>query len=283
VNRPAATTIAPTPTYQIRVAGHLDEHWSAWLDGFALTRGDDGTTVITGPVADQAQLHGVLARVRDLGVPLLSLTDCTGPRAGTTAHAIQPTLERVLRTERLTLQAGTAADADATWAYRQLESVGEWLTEVPADLGAYRATFADPARLATTVVVELDSTVIGDFMLRVEDAWAQAEVAGQARQAELGGVLDPAYIGHGYATEAVRELLRYCFQDLGVHRVTANCFLDNDISWRLMERVGMRRELHAVRDSLHRSGRWLDTVAYAILKEEWLGLTRLRPDSGAAP
>ena len=275
MNRPTATvttTTAPASTCQIRVAGHLDEHWSAWLDGFALTRGDDGTTVITGPVTDQAQLHGVLARIRDLGVPLLSLTtDCTGPRGKTTAHAIQPTLKRVLRTERLTLQAGTAADADATWAYRQLESVGEWLTEVPADLEAYRVTFTDPARLATTIVVELGSTVIGDFMLRVEDAWTQAEVAGQARgtQAELGWVLDPAHTGHGYATEALRELLRYCFQALGVHRVTANCFLDNDTSWRLMERVGMRRELHAVRDSLHRSGRWLDTVAYAILEEEW--------------
>jgi len=272
MNRPAATTTAPASTCQIHVAGHLDEHWSAWLDGFALTRGDDGTTVITGQVADQAQLHGVLARIRDLGVPLLSLTtDRTGPQAETTAHAIKPVLQHVLRTERLTLQAGTAADADATWAYRQLEPVGQWLTEVPAALDAYRATFTDPARLATTIVARLDSTVIGDFMLRVQDAWTQAQVAGQARgtQAELGWVLDPACTGHGYATEAVRELLRYCFQDLGVHRITANCFLDNDTSWRLMERVGMRRELHAVRISLHRSGRWLDMVAYAILEEEW--------------
>ncbi len=84
-------------------------------------------------------------------------------------------------------------------------------------------------------------------MLRREDAWSQREVIDQARgaQAELGWVLDPAYTGSGYATEAVRELLRYCFEDLGVRRVTANCFLDNDASWRLMERVGMRRELHA--------------------------------------
>jgi len=269
MNRPAATTSAPASTCQIRVAGHLDDHWSACLDGFALTRGDDGNTVLTGPVADQAQLHGVLTRVRDLGVPLLSLTTgCAGPRAETT---VQPALERVLRTERLTLQAGTAADADATWAYRQLEPVGEWLTDVPSDPEAYRARFTDPARLATTVIVELDSTVIGDFTLRVEDTRTQAGVAGNARskQAELRWVLAPACTGHGYATEAVRELLRYCFQDLGVHRVTANCFLDDDTSWRLMERVGMRRELHAVRDSLHRSGRWLDTVAYAILEEEW--------------
>jgi RimJ/RimL family protein N-acetyltransferase len=108
-------------------------------------------------------------------------------------------------------------------------------------------------------------------MLRREDAWAQLDVTDQARdtQAELGWVLDPTHTRHGYATEAVRELLRYSYQDLAVRRVTANCFLHNDTSWRLMERVGMRRELHAVRDSLHRSGRWLDTVSYAILAEEW--------------
>ena len=108
-------------------------------------------------------------------------------------------------------------------------------------------------------------------MLRREDAWAQPEVADRARgaQAELGWVLDPAHTGHGYATEAVRELLRHAVEDLGVHRVTANCFLDNDASWRLMERVGLRRETHAVRESLHRSGRWLDVVGYALLADEW--------------
>jgi RimJ/RimL family protein N-acetyltransferase len=51
--------------------------------------------------------------------------------------------------------------------------------------------------------------------------------------------------------------------------VTANCFLENDASWRLMERLGMRRELHTRRESLHRSGRWLDGLGYAILDDEW--------------
>ena len=88
-------------------------------------------------------------------------------------------------------------------------------------------------------------------------------------QAELGWVLDPDHTGVGYATEAVRELLRYCFEDLAVHRVVANCFLGNESSWRLMERLGMRRELHAVHESLHRSGEWLDTVGYAMLADEW--------------
>ena len=124
-----------------------------------------------------------------------------------------------------------------------------------------------------TIVVELEGEVIGDLMLRLEDAWAQAEVADQARgvQAELGWVLHPDHAGHGYATEAVRELIRICFEDLGLRRVTAECFADNVASWRLMERVGMRREAHTVRDSLHRSGAWLDGMGYALLAEEWRG------------
>ena len=257
-------------TYAIRVEGHLDDHWSAWLGELDMTRDDDGTTTFTVSVADQAQLHGVLAGLRDIGAVISELRTTRAP-----APVRPPVLAHPLRTERLTLRPATADDAEATWTYRRLEAVNEWLTGCPADLDGYRELFSDPARLATTIIVTLGhdpaAPIIGDFMLRREDAWAQRDVADQAHdtQAELGWVLDPAYTGHGYATEAVRELLRYCFQDLGVRRVTANCFLDNDTSWRLMERVGMRRELHAVRESLHRSGRWLDTVGYAILQEEW--------------
>jgi RimJ/RimL family protein N-acetyltransferase len=230
-------------TYAIRVDGHLDDHWSAWLGRSDLTRDDDGTTTLTVSVADQAQLHGVLAGLRDIGAVLTEVRTTSAPT---------PILDRPLHTERLTLRPATTDDAAPGWRYRQ-----------PVDLDR----FSDPARVANTVIVALGHTpagpIIGDFMLRREDA------ATRGTQAELGWVLDPAHSGHGYATEAVRELLRHCFQDLGVRRVTANCFLADDRSWRLMERAGMRRELHAVRDALHRSGRWLDTVGYAILDEEW--------------
>jgi len=129
----------------------------------------------------------------------------------------------------------------------------------------------DPASLAKTLIVELEGEVIGDLMLAVEDAWAQTEIAQQAQGAlaDLGWVLHPDHAGHGYATEAVRELIRLCFEDLGLRRVTANCFADNTASWRLMERVGMRRETYAVKESLHRSGEWLDTMGYGLLAEEW--------------
>ena len=59
--------------YEIRVKGHLDARWAAWFDGLAITHGSDGTTVIHGPVADQAALHGLLQKVRDLGLPLISV------------------------------------------------------------------------------------------------------------------------------------------------------------------------------------------------------------------
>ena len=59
--------------YEIRVEGHLPERWSAWFDGLDITGEDDGTTVIRGFVIDQAALHGLLQRLRDIGIPLISL------------------------------------------------------------------------------------------------------------------------------------------------------------------------------------------------------------------
>src|SRR2546425_9335048 len=60
--------------YEIRLRGHLDSRWAAWFDGLSLSNEDDGTTIIGGPVADQAALHGLLQKVRDLGLPLVSVT-----------------------------------------------------------------------------------------------------------------------------------------------------------------------------------------------------------------
>ncbi len=61
--------------YEIRVKGRLDTRWVAWFDGMALTHDGDGTTLIHGHVVDQAALHGLLAKVRDVGLPLVSVTE----------------------------------------------------------------------------------------------------------------------------------------------------------------------------------------------------------------
>ncbi|MCW2802684.1 MAG: hypothetical protein QOF52_1082 [Propionibacteriaceae bacterium] len=59
--------------YQLRVDGHLDRSWSSWFDDLTLTHEEDGTTTLTGSISDQAELHGLLAKIRDLGVTLISV------------------------------------------------------------------------------------------------------------------------------------------------------------------------------------------------------------------
>jgi hypothetical protein len=66
-------TCDPGERYEIRVAGHLGSHWSEWFEGLAITHPTDGETLLSGPVVDQAALHGLLAKVRDLNVPLISV------------------------------------------------------------------------------------------------------------------------------------------------------------------------------------------------------------------
>jgi hypothetical protein len=60
--------------YEIRIQGHLETRWGSWFDGLTLTTEGDGTTILRGPVIDQSALHGLLQRVRDLGLPLVSVT-----------------------------------------------------------------------------------------------------------------------------------------------------------------------------------------------------------------
>ncbi len=59
--------------YQIRIEGHLDQQWEDWFEGLTITPEADGTTLLTGPVADQAALHGLLKKIRDLGIVLVSV------------------------------------------------------------------------------------------------------------------------------------------------------------------------------------------------------------------
>jgi hypothetical protein len=73
--------------YEIRLKGHLDARWTAWFDGLSLTNTSDGSTVISGPVVDQAALHGLLQKVRDIGLPLVSVTPLDPDRPDVTTTA----------------------------------------------------------------------------------------------------------------------------------------------------------------------------------------------------
>ncbi|WP_197723943.1 GNAT family N-acetyltransferase [Methylomusa anaerophila] len=90
----------------------------------------------------------------------------------------------------------------------------------------------------------------------------------------LGYIFNPAYYGQGYATEACRKMLQYAFEQLDAHRVIALCNPENTASWRLLERLSMRREGHFRKEVFFRKTDdgnpiWLDGFQYAILAEEW--------------
>ena len=75
-------TRQPQPDiFEIRLQGQLDTRWASWFDGLAITQTEEGDTLITGPVADQAALHGLLKKVRDLGIPLRSVSHITPGQA----------------------------------------------------------------------------------------------------------------------------------------------------------------------------------------------------------
>jgi hypothetical protein len=102
---PSVSTDDPTPTrqheaprteqnlapeYEIRVGGHLSSRWSAWFDGLTIDRAEAGVTVIRGPVVDQAALHGLIQKLRDVGIPLISLAQLpSNPTPEPPAHHTQ--------------------------------------------------------------------------------------------------------------------------------------------------------------------------------------------------
>jgi ribosomal-protein-alanine N-acetyltransferase len=87
-------------------------------------------------------------------------------------------------------------------------------------------------------------------------------------QGEVGWGLGVEYRGQGYATEAARAMMEYGFHSLGLHRIHADTNSNNLRSWRIMERLGMKREA-VLRDSVYEEGKWLDRYVYGMLADEW--------------
>lgn len=173
-------------------------------------------------------------------------------------------------TQRLRLRPFTRGDVDAVFAYRRLESVARYLFDGP--LSRDECAMAVQQRTGQVglevegdkivLAVELaDSTsVIGELSL----IWRNVE----ARQGELGWIFDPAHQRQGLATEAANAMLDLAFGACDMHRVSARCHTANAPSWRLMERLGMRREAH-FREHAAFKGGWDEEFVYAMLWPEW--------------
>jgi len=123
--------------------------------------------------------------------------------------------------------------------------------------GAVRV--GDPG-VALVLVAELKRRVIGDCQLTIHSL--------DDRQAEIGFRFNPQFTGRGLATQAVSAVLGFAFGRLGMHRVVSCTDVRNERSWRLMERVGMRREAHFQHDS-YTKDEWVDDYVYAMLDHEW--------------
>lgn len=172
----------------------------------------------------------------------------------------------------LVLRPPTSVDLDEVLVWRNRPEVTRWLLRTTVDPDAFRRAWLDsvedPEQHA--VVAVLDGAIVGTGSLDVQDGMGQFDGdAWRRSEGLLGYLIDPAHAGGGYATEIARALLDLAFTELGLHRVTAGCFADNVASWRVMEKLGMRREQHGVRDSWHAELGWIDGFTYAILAEEW--------------
>jgi RimJ/RimL family protein N-acetyltransferase len=127
------------------------------------------------------------------------------------------------------------------------------------------ASLSQPGdQLVLAVELRETSEVIGDVML----GWAGS----RHHQGEVGYIFHPDFQGKGYASEAVRAMLRLGFDTVGLHRVIGRCDVRNTGSYRLMERIGMRREAHLVENEWFK-GEWGSEFIYALLEHEWASLS----------
>ena len=122
-------------------------------------------------------------------------------------------------------------------------------------------------RLVLAVTPRGGGRVMGEVMLM----WRSQE----HQQAELGYVFHPDFHGQGFAAEAARAMLGLGFQEFGFHRIYARCDARNTASYKVMERLGMRREAHFIHNELFK-GEWSDELQYAILQTEWAALAVTR-------
>lgn len=110
------------------------------------------------------------------------------------------------------------------------------------------------------IVLQAEGRLIGTCGIRVESA--------DFRRANIGYEIAPAYWAKGYATEAARAILAFGFGELRLHRIWARCVAENAASYRVLEKIGMRRE-GRLREEEWMKGRWWDILVYGILDYEW--------------
>ena len=182
--------------------------------------------------------------------------------------ALYPTYP--IETARLRLRPFSRGDVDAVFAYRRLDEVSRYLFDVP--LSREECALAVQQRIGQIaleaegdkIILAVELTATGQLVGEVSLIWRSVD----ARQGEVGWIFDPAHHGQGYATEAANAIFDLGFGPGDMHRLSARCDVRNEASWRLMERLGMRREAHFREHALFKGG-WDEEFVYALLEGEW--------------
>ncbi len=168
-------------------------------------------------------------------------------------------------TARLTIRHFSSADWPAVYAYTADPSVMAYIPEgcfTQAQAQEFVEAQVSDQAMAAAVVLNTTQTLIGHMIFH---PWFAHETY------ELGWVFNPNYYGQGYATEAAQALVDYGFETLKLHRIIATCQPENPASYRIMEKLGMRREAHFQQCIYRGNGLWWDELFYAILSTEWRG------------
>lgn len=184
-------------------------------------------------------------------------------------------------TERLTLRPYRPGDAAALLALLSDPGVVRYLYSEPLRAEGLSTAMEQRVRPAT---VEAE----GDVVKLAAELRATGQYVGEMtlfhrssrdRRGEIGYVVSPRFSGRGLATEGAAALLRLGFEVVGFHRIEAQCDGRNLASARVMERLGMRREAHFIKNEFVK-GEWTDALVYAVLAEEWRGRGTPGPLSG---
>lgn len=180
-----------------------------------------------------------------------------------------------LETERLLLRDFRLDDEADIYEYARDPEVVRFANWGPVDVSIIRANLRRRLydqehwpRDSVEVAVELrgEDRLIGGMRITILDH--------ANRTADFGYTFNRRYWNKGYATEAARELLSLAFSNLKLHRVWATCDARNHASYRVMEKLGMRREALFKKDVLQK-GEWRDSYLYAVLAEEWDSTSRI--------
>jgi ribosomal-protein-alanine N-acetyltransferase len=176
-----------------------------------------------------------------------------------------------LETERLLLREIRAEDETDVHEYASDPEVARLMIWGPNTREATReflaralAAQAQWPRTSVGLAIELkcERRMIGSIELRISDE--------KNRTGDFGYVLNRKYWRHGYMTESARAILNVAFNELKLHRVWATCHAQNRASYRVMEKLGMRREGLFLKNAMEK-GEWRDSYLYAVLAEEWPG------------